>query len=994
MRISLPFLIYISVIFFFTASVNIAYSATYYISNSGSDSNNGLSTSTPWATIAKLNSSMSLFTAGDRIFFRRGDVFPGEITMTKSGVSGNEIIIGAYGTGELPVITGAKSPQNWVVHSGNIYKTTFTDTVSNLYADGKIMNIARFPNSGWLRTDFGNGNNGFNDAALNQSAGYWNNATCRIRTRDWSYEVKTVSSFSNGNILFTSPTVNSMLYDYGYFFDNKLNLLDTESEFYYDIPTQVLYFYAPGGVNPNTLQIDATVKRYNIYCNPGVKFLIIENLNLTNAKEKAVEQANGTNIVVRNCRINKTDKIGIRLYGSGHRIENNIIEDVLDIGIIASIFDGSVTGNIVNRTGLKPGYGGSSYGYIGIKAESSTNTIFQNNDIDSSGYTGFRLGKDNSAEYNIIDYSCLILNDGGGIAIDNVNGLDISYNVIKNTIGNKESSPAANYVLAYGIYFGNTPIKNLTITNNTIAHSRFVGIYVDNTNTLDNIKITDNVIYNSAATQIVFSDLSASSFKPSYNTVCKRNIFYCLNWKQVCMEHQMFHSLVYSDYGIFDSNFFCNPYNEYMTKRTIMPPNYSSNDYRLSQWQSVTGEDPNSSFSPFTFDQFFITDTLSSNYIVNPNFTDTIAGWTTWPSGSSIARTTHPLLDGGVMRIRWNGQGYTENLAISSPFPTVKNSYYSMSMSVVGNNTGDFNVWGRSSIPYVYEMGLRRKYRYENYRIDYSFIFKADTTDQNTTFTTGMKLPDSLLYVDNIRFYKVNVQRIDSTEKSKIFINETLNPVPFPMNGISYKELNGTPVNGSVIVPPFSSKILINDIPVSFKNLNLTVLPEGLYNPVSQQTVSDSVRVYLRSSVSPYTISDSSVSFFNSSGYSLHKFVHAYNGVNYLLQIIHRNSVDTWSKAGGSQFVASIMNYDFTTDSTKAYGNNLIKKGTKYCIFSGDVTRDGAVDLSDLSEIDNTAYNFTLGYLNTDLNADNLTDLTDLTIADNNAYFIITKVTP
>ncbi|MBK9332946.1 MAG: right-handed parallel beta-helix repeat-containing protein [Ignavibacteria bacterium] len=985
----------ISFVVFFISTANPVLSADYYISNDGSDGNNGTSISTPWATITKVNSMMGAFTAGDKILFRRGDTFFGQLTVSKSGLAGNEIIFGSYGTGELPVITGAKSPQNWIVHSGNIYKTTFTDTLSNLYVSGNIMNIARFPNSGWLRTDFGISNTGFNDAALNQVNGYWNGATCRIRTRDWSYEVKTVSNFSSGNVQFSSPVVNALAFDYGYFFDNKLNLLDAEGEFFYDIPNQLLYFYAPGGADPNTLEIQATVSKFNVHLNPGVKFVIIENLHLSHARDKGVEEANGTSITVRNCRISKSDKNGIRLYGTGHRIEDNIIEDVLDIGITAQMFDGFINGNTIRRTGLKPGYGGSSWGYIGLRAESATGTQIRYNIIDSSGYTGFRLGKNNIAEYNIIDYSCVILNDGGGIAIDNVDGLQIKNNIIKNSIGNKETAPAANYNLSYGIYFGNTPIKNLIISGNTIAHNRFVGIYVDNTNSLDNIQIRDNILYNNFWTQIKFSDLSASSYKSSYNTICKGNIFYSLSWKQVGMEHQMFHSLTFSDYGNFDSNYYANPYNEYVIRRMIMPPNYSSKEYRLAEWKSVIGEDLNSSFSQFSFDQYAVTDTLSSNYITNPHFNDTIAGWTTWPSGSSIARVVHPLLDGGSMRIRWNGIGFTENLAISNAFPTTKGSYYQVSMSVVGDQSGDFNVWGRSSLPQVYEMGLRRLYRFETFRRDYSFIFKPDTTDPATTFTTGMKLPDSLFYVDNVHMYKVDVQKIDSTEKSKLFINETSSPQLFSLNGISYKNLDGSNVNGNVIhVPPFSSMILVNDGEILTPVLNLNMLVEGMYDPNSQQTVSDTVRVYLRNINSPFQIVDSAVSVFNTSGFASLDFQNVSDGINYYIHVIHRNSTDTWSNSGGESFSSSVLNYDFTNDSSMTYGNNVIKKGVKFCFYSGDVDKDGAVDLSDLSVIDNLASSFAVGYLNSDLNYDLLTDIADLTIADNNAFNVVTVISP
>ena len=44
--------------------------ATYYVSNSGNDSNPGTSESLPWQTLTKVN-TMS-FKAGDQILFKRG----------------------------------------------------------------------------------------------------------------------------------------------------------------------------------------------------------------------------------------------------------------------------------------------------------------------------------------------------------------------------------------------------------------------------------------------------------------------------------------------------------------------------------------------------------------------------------------------------------------------------------------------------------------------------------------------------------------------------------------------------------------------------------------------------------------------------------------------------------------------------------------------------------------------------------------------------------
>lgn len=74
--------------------------STYYVSATGSDSADGLSTSTPWATVSKVNAAT--LGPGDTVLFKGGDSWSGtmlypNITGTPSAVS--PVTIGAYGTG-------------------------------------------------------------------------------------------------------------------------------------------------------------------------------------------------------------------------------------------------------------------------------------------------------------------------------------------------------------------------------------------------------------------------------------------------------------------------------------------------------------------------------------------------------------------------------------------------------------------------------------------------------------------------------------------------------------------------------------------------------------------------------------------------------------------------------------------------------------------------------------------------------------------------------
>ncbi|MBL0108406.1 MAG: hypothetical protein IPP52_14270 [Ignavibacteria bacterium] len=115
----------------------------------------------------------------DLILFRRGDKFYGEIKVSKSGTTTSNIIFGSYGSGALPEITGIKSITGWSVHSGNIYKASVSDTVSQIYISSKVNDDSEVSEYRILKIDAGNGNSGFYDAALNQSSGYFNGAIVR-----------------------------------------------------------------------------------------------------------------------------------------------------------------------------------------------------------------------------------------------------------------------------------------------------------------------------------------------------------------------------------------------------------------------------------------------------------------------------------------------------------------------------------------------------------------------------------------------------------------------------------------------------------------------------------------------------------------------------------------------------------------------------------------------------------------------------------------------
>lgn len=173
--------------------------------------------------------------------------------------------------------------------------------------------------------------------------------------------------------------------------------------------------------------------------------------------------------------------------------------------------------------------------------------------------------------------------------------------------------------------------------------------------------------------------------------------------------------------------------------------------------------------------------------------------------------------------------------------------------------------------------------------------------------------------------------------------------------------------------------------------LNLTSLMEGFWN--GTVAVQDTVRVYLRNQTSPYAIIDQSKIKLSASGNGTLTFSSAPGGT-YFISVIHRNSIETWSKTPQS-FTAGIAKiYDFTTDAAKAFGDNMRLKSGKYVFYGGDVIRDGTVDASDISRVDNDAFLSLSGYVVSDLTGDDFVDAQDLSLVDNNAFNSVSSVLP
>jgi len=235
---------------------------TYYVAASGSDNNNGTSTSTPWKTLAKV-SSYTGFVAGDQVLFNRGDVFYGMLTITASGTSGNPITYGAYGSGSNPVITGFTSITAWTNKGNNIWESSSAvstlSTCNMVSVNGTNTAMGRTPNYPNYYTWNSHSGNSSISTGLSGSTN-WTGAELAIFTTSYIVARHPITSQSGGTINFTS---GGDLWQSapGYFLQqfhiqNDIRTLDTLNEWYYNPSTKKLDIYnsaTPSGVQLATV---------------------------------------------------------------------------------------------------------------------------------------------------------------------------------------------------------------------------------------------------------------------------------------------------------------------------------------------------------------------------------------------------------------------------------------------------------------------------------------------------------------------------------------------------------------------------------------------------------------------------------------------------------------------------------------------------------------------------------------------------------------------
>lgn len=100
----------------------------YYVDAiNGSDSNDGTTPAKAWKTLSKLAGYP--FNPGDHIYLKRGCVWRETWYVNSGGSISADVVYDAFGSGVAPEINGCDVLTGWSVHSGSIYKASYTESI-------------------------------------------------------------------------------------------------------------------------------------------------------------------------------------------------------------------------------------------------------------------------------------------------------------------------------------------------------------------------------------------------------------------------------------------------------------------------------------------------------------------------------------------------------------------------------------------------------------------------------------------------------------------------------------------------------------------------------------------------------------------------------------------------------------------------------------------------------------------------------------------------
>lgn len=836
--------------------VNKKSGTTYFVSSTlGSDSNNGLSPSTPWRTINKVNGSLASMGGSDSVLFKCGDTFTGAtLTLTKDGTSTtSRFNVGSYSFGPKPKLSTLVPVTGWVSIGGNKYQATIASGPSRLdvvMINDTFIPVVRYPkitdaNNGFLAINSTNGSTSIVTTSLT-SVTQFIGAEVVVKPDVWIIDrdaIVTGQTTTSGGttFLFTrSPYLiantsgaASIKQNWTYFLQNHPNMLTQNGEWCYTGSTIIMY--SSTGTPTNVF---ASIINQNILVSGSNRRNIsISNLELIGGKtgvtlNTIVNGSSINNITIDNCDFNYcSDAISV-LNGSKIIVRYNNVKNSINNGILVRSFVGNdniVENNYIENTGMIYGMANTinsceAISVVSPTNQTTTNCFVRNNVIINTGYNGIRYnGSGILIEKNKIDGFCLIKDDGGAIYSFNSStpggggvtlNRTIRNNIILNGFGTTLGKSPTSSVDVEAIY-QDMQVRDVNIFDNTIINCRKDVFY---NNYIRNIIITGNTCFNNdnmwlinrkaSVVELSGNQITNNVFVTTGGTIAS---FYDFNVTTSIQDS-------ISKIPTVNNNFYYTP------TSTVFDLSYTSGsttyfpiDMGYQQYKLFTGLETNSEFINYT--PYVVNSLIGSNLYSNSGFTSLggiVCFPVTNPTGVVSIDNTSKISGTTSLRRDVVATGVTSNDNrlnliydfITGPVSTSKK--YIIRFSLFSNsNYGWLNCRLRTSTTYLSNNNVKT---FTSGLTQFEFLVEPTTSAATGTarWEIALNLFSGTVWIDNLTVFEANVTKNNFSDNFIMLYNDTEYEKIFDLgisNWMGYPEK--VVYDKSVTLQPFTSKIFV-----------------------------------------------------------------------------------------------------------------------------------------------------------------------------------------
>jgi hypothetical protein len=416
------------------ANAAAASGETKYVATTGNDTNPG-TLAQPYRTIQKCATTVA---SGSSCLIRAGTYY--ETVTPNSGIT-----IAPY-NGAAVTIDGSDPVTGWTRYKGSIYRagaSMSSGDTNQVFVGQQMMTEARWPNGNdlfhpvWATAKAGTTGTRLYDSNLPNVN--WTGAIVHFWSGSdpWDPQTGIVTSSSNGKLTFKVDGASFQNYivpmpgGYYYLF-GVLAALDAQQEWVYNASSKTLYFWAPGSVNPNTLDVRVKQRAYAFDLS-GKSNVTIKGIKLFAATiDSDSSSANNTIDGITATYLSHYTRLfdnpgypssywydgiydsGIIINGSGNVLKNSIVSYSAGNGVTLLGTHNLVENNLIHHVDYMATYAS------GITIQANENTVKYNTvyaTARSSISPGYSARSNIDISYNNLFNAMMISRDGGTIYV-------------------------------------------------------------------------------------------------------------------------------------------------------------------------------------------------------------------------------------------------------------------------------------------------------------------------------------------------------------------------------------------------------------------------------------------------------------------------------------------------------------------------------------------------------------------------------------------------